>query len=150
MIARAAVVLFLVLTGDKTMAPDDEQLHRLREEFGVAWSKGDAAAAARFWTEDGVRVGAAGDIQHGRKEIAAALDRLLNGPFKGASVRMEKGTVRMLSADVALYQGAMQIDVGQGRPPIKGYYLDVMKKVGGAWLILEGHPKLFPPPPPKP
>jgi hypothetical protein len=43
----------------------------------------------------------------------------------------------------------MQIEPPGGAPPIKGYYLDVMKKVSGHWLTLESHPKLFPLPPPK-
>jgi uncharacterized protein (TIGR02246 family) len=127
---------------------DEEQLHRAHEDFALTWSRGDATAAAQFWTDDGVRVGAGGDIQRGHKEIAAALERLLNGAFKGASVKFDRGTIRMLGADLALYQGPMQIQPGSDRPPIKGYFLDVMKKVGGKWLMLESHPKLFPPPPP--
>jgi uncharacterized protein (TIGR02246 family) len=102
-----------------------------------------------MWTEDGVRVGAAGDVQHGRKEIAAALDALLNGRFKGAAVKFEHGAVRMLGPELALYQGPMEIVPPGGAPPIRGYYVDVMKRVSaGKWLILESHPKLFPPPPP--
>jgi hypothetical protein len=54
----------------------------------------------------------------------------------------------MLTPDLALYQGPMEIQPGAGRAPIKGYFLDVMKKVQGRWLMLESHPKLVPPPPP--
>jgi uncharacterized protein (TIGR02246 family) len=152
---RIATVLFSVVLPLTTLAEptrgkpmsDEEQLHGVHEEFASGWSRGDAEAVAQFWTEDGVRVGAGGDIQHGRKEIAAALDRLLNGPLKGAKVSFDRGAIRMLGPDLALYQGPMEIQPGAGRPPIKGYFLDVMKKVQGKWLMLEGHPKLFPPPP---
>jgi hypothetical protein len=29
--------------------------------------------------------------------------------------------------------------------PLKGYVVQLMKKVDGRWLVLEAHPKLFPP-----
>jgi hypothetical protein len=59
--------------GEKPVS-DEEQLHRVHEELGAAWSRGGAEAAARLWAEDGARVGGAGEVQRGRDEIAAALD----------------------------------------------------------------------------
>jgi hypothetical protein len=44
-------------------------------------------------------------------------------------------------------QRGIEIVPGGDRPPLRGYAIDVMKKVGAKWLILETHPKLFPPPP---
>jgi uncharacterized protein (TIGR02246 family) len=126
---------------------DVEAIYREIDAFASAWSKGDAKAAAAFFTEDGVRVGAAGDVERGRVEVEAAYDRLLHGPFSGATVTQERGTVRILTADLALWQGAMQITPPNGRPPIKGFVVQLMKKVDDRWLVLEAHPKLFPPPP---
>ena len=117
------------------------------EAFSKAWSRGDAKAAASFYTVDGLRVGAAGDVQHGRLEIEAAYDRLLHGPFAGATVTQERGSVRALAADLALWQGAMEIAPAGGAPHVKGYVVQLMKKENGRWLVLEAHPKLFPPPP---
>src|SRR6516165_9715379 len=97
---------------------DVEGIYREIEAFSEAWSKGDAKGAALFYTEDGVRVGAAGDVEHGRAEIEAAYERLLHGPFAGATVTQERGTVRMLTPDLALWQGAMQIaPAGPERAP---------------------------------
>jgi uncharacterized protein (TIGR02246 family) len=126
---------------------DVEAIQREVAAFSEVWSKGDAQGAAAFFTEDGVRVGAAGDVEHGRAEIAVAYDRLLHGPFAGATVTQERGTVRMLGADLALWQGRMQITPAGGGAPINGHVVQLMKKVGGRWLVLEAHPKLFPPPP---
>jgi uncharacterized protein (TIGR02246 family) len=126
---------------------DAEAIHREIEAFSQAWSRGDAKAAAAFFTEDGVRVGAAGDVQHGRAELETAYEQLLHGRFAGATVTQERGTVRMLGSDLALWQGAMQITPPGGASPIKGYVVQIMKKVGDRWLVLEAHPKLFPPPP---
>ncbi len=86
-----------------------------------------------------------GDVQHGRAEVEAAYDRLLHGRFAGAKVQQERGTVRMLSSDLALWQAGIEIVPPKG-PPMKGHVVQLMKKIGGRWLVLEAHPKLFPPP----
>jgi uncharacterized protein (TIGR02246 family) len=133
-------------SGSKKMSDEDAIIAEV-EAFSKVWSAGDAKGAASFFTEDGVRVGAMGDVQHGRAELTAAYDKLLHGPFAGARVTQERGSVRMLIPELALWQGAMQIQPPGDRPPMKGYVVQLMKKVSGRWLVLEAHPKLFPPPP---
>ncbi len=127
---------------------DEEAVIQETIAFAEAWSEGDAQAAASFYTEDGTRVGAFGDIQHGRAEIQAAYDRLLHQTMPGAKVVQERGSVRMLSPDVALWQGGIEIVSAGGGSVMRGHVVQVMKKVQGRWFILDAHPKLFPPPPP--
>ena len=134
----------------RSTAAEDAAIERLHQDFAQAWSGGDVDALVAFFADDAVRVGAAGDVEHGRDEIRSAFERLLGGPFAGASVRIERGTVRFLAADLALWQAPMEIVPGPGRPALRGYAVDVMKKVGSRWHILETHPKLFPPPPASP
>lgn len=117
------------------------------QAFQEAWSRGDAKAAASFYTEDAVRVGASGDVQHGRAEIEAAYRRLLRESMPGAKLNQEPGTVRVLNSELAVWQGGIEILPPGGAPPLRGHVVQVMKKVSGRWLILEAHPKLFPPPP---
>ena len=131
------------------MKADDEQaIMNETTSFADAWNKGDAKAAASFYTEDGRRVGAFGDIQNGRSEIEAAYNRLLHQTMPGAVVKQERGRVRMLTPELAIWQGGMEIIPAGGGATLKGYVVQVMKKVDGRWLVLEGHPKLFPLPPP--
>ncbi|MBI3360978.1 MAG: SgcJ/EcaC family oxidoreductase [Chloroflexi bacterium] len=130
------------------METDEEQaIIKETEAFAEVWSEGDAKAAASFYTEDGVRVGAFGDVQHGQAEIEAAYDRLLHHTMPGAKVKQERGSVRMPSPELAVWQGGIEIIPPGGGPSLKGHVVQVMKKVKGRWLILEGHPKIFPPPP---
>jgi uncharacterized protein (TIGR02246 family) len=92
------------------MTTDDEQaIMNETASFAEAWSKGDAKAAASCYTEDGTRVGAFGDIQNGRSEIEAAYDRLLHQTMPGAVVKQERGSVRMLTPELALWQGGIEI-----------------------------------------
>jgi uncharacterized protein (TIGR02246 family) len=130
------------------MKADEDAIVAEIEEFSAAWNNGDAKRAASFFTEDGVRVGAMGDRQVGRAELEAAFDRLYRGPFAGASVRQERGIVRMLTPELAIWQGGIEITPKSGAP-MKGHAVHVMKKVDGRWMVLEGHTKLFPPPPPE-
>jgi len=56
----------------------------------------------------------------------------------------------MLTPELVVWQGGLELEKPDGSPSMKGYVVQVMKKVQGRWLILEAHPKLFPPqPPPK-
>ncbi len=130
------------------MKTDDEQaITNETASFAEAWSRGDAHAAASYYTEDGARVGAFGDIQKGRSAIEAAYDRLLHQTMPGAFVKQERGSVRLLTPELAIWQGAIEIIPAGGGSALKGYVAQVMKKVEGRWLILEAHPKLYPPPP---
>ena len=129
------------------MSDDEMAIAEVHDVFAAAWNRGDSAAAAATYTEDGVRIGAFGDVQHGRAEIKAAYDRLLGGPFRGATVSLGAHSVRMLGSGYAIWQAPMEIHPAGGAPPVKGYALDVMRMVGGRWLTLEAHPKLFPPRP---
>ncbi len=122
---------------------DEQAILREQQAFSRAWNQGDVEALADFFTEDAVRVGAFGDIQHGRAEIAAGFHRLLRERMPGARVQLERGTVRMLSPELAVWQGGIQITLPAG-PPRKGYVVEVLRKVGDRWLVLESHPKLFP------
>ena len=130
-------------------ADEERAIMNENMSFADAWSKGDAKVAASFYTEDGTRVGAFGDIQNGRSEIEAAYDRLLHQTMPGAAVKLERGNTRMLTPELAIWQGGMEIIPAGGGAALKGYVVQVMKKVDGRWLVLEGHPKLFPPPPPR-
>lgn len=112
--------------------------------FADAMNAGDAALAVSFYTEDGTRVGGSGDVQHGREEIEAAYDRLLNQIMPGARLTQERGTVRPLTPEFAVWRGGIEIVVPGTDVPLEGHVVQVMKKVEGRWLVLEGHPKIFP------
>lgn len=125
---------------------DQQSIFNETEKFIEAWNQGDAKAAASFFSEDGVRVGAMGDIEHGREEIANAYDNLMHKTMPGAKAKQEKGTIRMLTPELAVWQGGLEIEKSDGSTPLKGYVVQIMKKVNNRWMILEAHPKLFPPP----
>jgi uncharacterized protein (TIGR02246 family) len=126
------------------MQADEETILNEVAAFIEAWNRADAQAAAAFCTEDCVRVGAFGDIQHGRAEVQAAYESLFQHTMPGARARQERGNVRMLTQEYAIWQGGLEIIAPDGSSR-KGHVVQVMKKMDGRWLILEAHPKFFPP-----
>jgi uncharacterized protein (TIGR02246 family) len=116
------------------------------QAFAEAWGRGDARAAASFYADDGVRVGAFGDVQQGRDEIERAYSRLFNQVMPGAKISQERGTVRMLAPDLAVWQAGIEITPVGEASPMRGHVVQVMQKVGDRWLVVEAHPKIFPPP----
>jgi uncharacterized protein (TIGR02246 family) len=124
-------------------AVDVEEVIAETRAFVEAMSAGDAKLAASFYVEDGTRVGAFGDSQHGRPAIEAAYARLLNEGMAGARFTQERGTVRVLTPDLVVWQGRIEIRLPGREAPLEGHAVQVMKKVGDRWLIVEAHPKLF-------
>ena len=123
----------------------EAEVLRLEREFIAAWNRGDPHAAAAVYAGDGTRVGAFGDVSHGRQEIEAAYAKLLQGTMKGATAEWQP-SVRLVSADIAVAQGPLVIHPAGGGSAIRGYSVDIWKRIGGHWQLVEGHPKLFPPP----
>jgi uncharacterized protein (TIGR02246 family) len=128
----------------KTKEEDD--IFRETEDFIKAWNKGIAKEISTFFTEDAVRVGVAGNMAQGRKAIEADYEDLLKNTMPGSKASQSKATVRMLTPDLAIWQAGLEIQKADGSAPIKGHVVQVMKKMKGRWLILEAHPKFFPPP----
>jgi uncharacterized protein (TIGR02246 family) len=125
------------------MVTDEELIFRETEGFMAAWNRGDAEKAASYFADDGVRVGAGGDVQHGRMEIEAGYRKLFSHGMPSARIWTEKGTVRILAPDLAIWQGRLEIQPAKAQV-LKGHVVQVMKKAGDRWLILEAHPKIFP------
>jgi uncharacterized protein (TIGR02246 family) len=133
--------------GELIMLDENDMIRKETKAFTEAWNRGDARAAAAFFTENGLRVGAFGDVQNGRDEIEAAYTRLLHETMPGATVNQDEGSIRILSSDLAIVQGGIEIIPPGDASPLRGYIVEIRKKVGGRWLILEAHPKLYPPVP---
>ena len=125
---------------------EEDEIYKENDSFMEAWNQGNAQLAASFFTEDAVRVGAMGDIEHGRDEIEKAYDKLMHMTMPDAKGKTEKGTIRMLTNELAVWQGGLEILRPNGSLSLKGYVVQVMKKVNNRWLILEAHPKFFPAP----
>lgn len=122
---------------------DRSAIEALHDDFARAWSAGEGERLMAMFAPDALRVGAMGDVQRGEAEIRASWQTLFSGPFKGASIRFDGVTTRVLSADYALWEAFIQITLPQRT--LRGHVVDLMVKREERWQILETHPKMFPP-----
>ncbi|HTM58525.1 MAG TPA: SgcJ/EcaC family oxidoreductase [Candidatus Udaeobacter sp.] len=142
-LAIAAVLCLAGAAHARDSASDADRIRQLEKDFMSRWTAGDAAGCASLFADDGVRVGARGDVQHGRAEIEQAYTRLFGGVFKGASVTGGPAVVRPLGESYALCEAPFTITTAAGSP-LQGFSIEVLRKVRGRWWILESHPKLYP------
>jgi uncharacterized protein (TIGR02246 family) len=124
-------------------ATDRAQIEQIQRDFVTHWGAGDAAACAARFADDGMRVGSRGDVAHGRAEIQQAYAKLLGGPFKGGKVSAGPARIRALGPDYALCEGSFSVTPVRGMP-VEGFTVEVLKKTGGRWWVLESHPKIYP------
>lgn len=123
---------------------DEQAILDQSERMSEAWNHRDGEAVSSFFTEDGMRVGPDGAESHGRTDIAAAYNQMIE-QLGGAQVKMEAPSIRLLTPELALVNTFIELANAEGLN-IKGHTLEVWQKVDSRWLILEAHPKIFPPP----
>ena len=142
-------IIHLVTSCSQPEMKNEEAIYAETDAFRQAWNKGDAKLVTSFFTDDATRVdgvGAFGTTQRGKKELEAAYNRLFNQTMNGIQMKyLDKGEVRMLSPDFAVWQGNLEIIRPDGIST-KGHVVEIFKKVNNRWLIVEAHPK-FPSPP---
>lgn len=142
-------IILLATTCKQTEMKNEEAIYAETEAFRQAWNKGDAKLVTSFFTDDAIRVdgvGAFGATQRGKDELEAAYNRLFHQTMSGIQMKyLDKGEVRMLSPEFAVWQGNLEI-IRPDRISTKGHVVEIFKKVNNRWLIVEAHPK-FPSPP---
>ena len=125
-------------------ALEEQTILEQTETMSDAWNRGDAKAVASFFAEDGIRIGPDGVESHGREAIAAAYEQMIE-QMGGAQVTEEPPAIRLVTPELALVNTYIELKNEAGLA-IKGHTLEVWQKIGDRWMLLEAHPKIFPPP----
>jgi uncharacterized protein (TIGR02246 family) len=157
--------LILAMALAAGMAGGEEDRHallRMEDDFAAAWNRGDAAAMAALWTEEGDFISPGGKVARGRTGIERMLREEQAASFKDTrmAIACPNDMIRFVTSDVAtidctwVISGARDAG-GQPRPPLTGRSLGVALKADGRWRWTAGRafvplPPLPPPPPPKP
>jgi len=127
---------------------DEAAIRELSKAHASAWNSGDAAKAAAVYADDGVFVNVRGMVTTGRAAIEKSLAADLSGELKGSTFAVTMDTIRFIRSDMALVNGTTNI-TGGALPPegLKGHYLAVATKQGGAWKVAAVHTAAMPPAP---
>ena len=115
----------------KPESPELAAVRKTAAEFAKAFNRGDAAALASFWTENGEYDGPDGEPVRGRK----AIEKLYVEFFKEnpkAHLDVEVETVRLLGRSTALEEGTLKLRLAGDKKPGTSRYsvLHVLEKNG--------------------
>jgi uncharacterized protein (TIGR02246 family) len=129
-------------------AADEAAIRALAKEHASGWNSGNAAKAAAVYTDNALFVNVRGMATTGREAIEKSLAADLNGELKGSTFAATVDAIQFIRPDLALATGTTSI-TGGGTPPegLKGHYLVVATKQGGAWKAAAVHAAAMPPPP---
>lgn len=120
----------------------ESELDEVQKEFENAWNSNNTKNVVKLFAEGAMRVGFFGEMAHGKTEIEKALKKVLD-LFPDGKLKFDKGIVRPLGENFAVWQGTFHISNGKNKEPAEGYTIQVLKREGNRWLILEAHPKLI-------
>jgi uncharacterized protein (TIGR02246 family) len=136
---RAALVVLLSSVPQMTQANGTEDVRSAIEavnmEFSAAFNRGDAAAVAGLYTEDGSLLPPGENIVSGRSNIEAYWKA---GVDAGLSNLQLKASEVEAHDPLAYEVGEFRFEMpgsGGGRTTAKGKYLVVWKNVDGTWKL---------------
>ncbi len=110
--------------------------------FDDAWNKCDLKTLAALFTDGATMItddAAANDSMgmdfKGKTAIMEHLKFMLNGPMKGSLHKMTPRFIQVVSADVAIGDGRIEVGGMKDLPPIRAKGTAVLAKVKGKWLF---------------
>jgi uncharacterized protein (TIGR02246 family) len=135
----AVVAIGLVLAQDKppakeTPRPDDEKaIRETSEAIAKAFEKGDAAAFAGFFTEEGEYQDEDKDIVRGREALTQAYAKFFaKRPELKVETKIDK--IRFLGKDTAVEEGTFTVKA-KDTPPNASKYSALYARQDGKWMI---------------
>lgn len=119
---------------DAARKQDEQAIRAAAKEYLTALARGDAKAIAQSWTADGQFVDA-----EGRSHAAAELAAEATPPKDDAprpQVNVTASTIRFITADVAVEDGASEITWPEANgPPTRGRFHATWVKQQGRWRL---------------
>jgi uncharacterized protein (TIGR02246 family) len=113
---------------------DEEAIRKLSAELTAALEKGDAAALAALWTEEGEYVGEDGTTIRGRAALEAAYAKFF---AKSADIKPEITIdgIRFVSRDNAIEEGVAKVRKGKGTEATTSRYSALWVRENARWKI---------------
>jgi len=112
---------------------DEKGVKTAIESYVKAFNKGDAEAVANHWAEDAEYQLPTGDRVQGREAIRAAFAKMFAGESP-PKIRVVKARVRVVTKDVAIEEGEVEIQSGDEAPEVSTYVAVHVRK-GKEWKL---------------
>jgi uncharacterized protein (TIGR02246 family) len=116
----------------------DPAIMKVEDAFVAAVLRGDAAAVARLYLEDGVELPNCAPRAAGRGAVEAYYRRFFEGPGRITAFTVDPLDMQV-AGDLAYVTGVSRHTISRGPslPPLEipGKYLVLLRKDGGAWKV---------------
>ena len=112
-----------------------------------AWSTNDGAEFARLFTEEGSLINPFGERADGRAALTAMYGEYFGGMLKGTTTSITLTQVRAIGDDHAFTDADQTIYGADGDVVLALHVVNLLRKEGGEWRLLDSRPYSFPPPP---
>lgn len=113
--------------------PDIAAIRASVKSYTDAYNKGDAKAVAEHWSETAEWVSPSGQKIKGRASIEKALTAMF-AELKGMKVEVAEPTVRLVTPDVAVEEGTVNV-VFPNDSPATSSYIAIHVKKDGKWKL---------------
>jgi uncharacterized protein (TIGR02246 family) len=132
----AILVVSLAATAaeaQQKLAPDEAGIREAVLSYVAAFNRGDAAAVASHWSDDGEYVSPSGESFKGRKNIEAALKTFFS-ENKDLQLQASPSSIRFPRPNRAIETGTATV-TRAGQTPEETQYVASYVKKGGAWKL---------------
>ena len=119
---------------------DEAAIRELQSRQAAAWNAHDATAYANLFTDDGDVVNVLGWWWRGRSEIQSKLSAAFAWVFRDSTLTITAVHTRLIGPSTAIAHVRWTLDgakvpPGAPAPPREGIQLQVLRNIGGQWLI---------------
>ena len=126
----------LLLSGDAAHGQQGEATAGIRaaiRSYAEAFERGDGKTLAGLWTPDGDIVDDEGRLLNGRETVGQITAATKDSPRP--AFRIEQTNLRLLTADVAIEDGTVEVTPPGGTTPLKGWFSATWVRHDGAWKL---------------
>lgn len=143
-----AGIVFLVFLATPLKVSDEGGIHQVLEQQVAAWNRGDAAAYAENFAEDGTFTNLLGMYFEGKQAFQERHDQIFKTSYKGSKKQEDVVSIRFVRPDVAIvetlqsvtgYQKLLPGTTADAKGRLRTRLLQVMVKENGVWKIATYH-----------
>ena len=115
------------------LTPDEAAIRQAIQSYVEAYNRGDAAAVAAYWSDNGEYVSPTGESFKGRKKIEAALKAFFK-ENQGVQLQVSSSSIQLASQKRATETGTAVL-TRPGQAPEETRYVAAYVKEGGQWKL---------------
>jgi uncharacterized protein (TIGR02246 family) len=117
------------------------------KKVAAAWSANDGTAFAAFFAEDGSLINPFGERADGGEALTAMYSEYFGGMLKGTTTSISLTHVRAIEPDYAFADAEQTIYAANGDVLMALHVVNLLRRDGDDWRLVDSRPYAFPPPP---